>query len=78
MFVDAALNRTMDQLTPTQLHPVAATTTVKTAPKAAPKVTTAKAVQTEETHHRASAASMKAIREQLHQMGYLQNDKGGE
>lgn len=78
VFVDAALNRTMDQLTPTQLHPVTATTTVKATPKTAPKVTTAKAVQTEETHHRASATSMKAIREQLHQMGYLQNDKGGE
>ncbi|QEA52213.1 ribonuclease H family protein [Loigolactobacillus coryniformis] len=75
VFVDAALNRTMDQLTPTQLHPVAATMTAKPAPKATAAPKTA---QPDAAHQRASAESMKAIREQLHQMGYLQNHKSGE
>lgn len=75
VFVDAALNRTMDQLTPTQLHPVAASNTAKPAPKAAvaPKI-----IHSGEKPQRASAESMQAIREQLRQMGYLQNHKGGE
>ncbi|MFC6171650.1 ribonuclease H family protein [Loigolactobacillus jiayinensis] len=70
VFVDAALNRTMDQLTPTQLHPVAATTTKK--PAAAVKKPVAPVTEVTEKSHRASAESMKAIRKQLNEMGYLQ------
>ncbi|MFD1317525.1 ribonuclease H family protein [Loigolactobacillus zhaoyuanensis] len=81
VFVDAALNRTMDQLTPNQLHPVAAQTSEKITPPiktdkkmAKPAIT----AESTEKHQRASAESMTAIRAQLREMGYLQNQEHGE
>lgn len=76
VFVDAALNQTMDQLTPTCLHPIAATTTPATV---APQKTAAKtpaATVKPAAQARPSAESMQAIRAQLHQMGFLQEHKG--